>query len=365
MAAWRGAACELVTGVDRFDAASVGGGDSCAPAPGAGSSSDPWRFTCLKSRADPSDASRGLAVTCQRGILRSHCVDCLDRTNVAQFAWGLAALGCQLERLGVIDGDAIAVDTSIAAALMSTYRAMGDVLAMQYGGSQAHHKAGTAVSGGDGQRGGFGILARAVTKVAGSGAKLLTSARRFYSNAYTDADKQEGIDLFLGHHNVVNTASSTRVQESEDADLVRPRRSRAASIEYSPKTIRWSALEGGGVGDVGSMVSFDDAVAWRAACTPCGVGEDVRGDEKCAFGDEKTKADPVRKSADVPGASERSVGVYERYVAGVTPAADTLDAYAALCDVAFPSATATREKYEPVPWNAADALKAYTSSATS
>ena len=97
-------------------------------------------------------------MTCQRGILRSHCVDCLDRTNVAQFAWGLAALGCQLERLGVIDGDAIAVDTSIAAALMSTYRAMGDVLAMQYGGSQAHHKAGTAVSGGDGQRGGFGSL---------------------------------------------------------------------------------------------------------------------------------------------------------------------------------------------------------------
>ena len=248
---------------------------------------------------------------------------------------------------------------------MSTYRAMGDVLAMQYGGSQAHHKAGTAVSGGDGQRGGFGVLARAVTKVAGSGAKLLTSARRFYSNAYTDADKQEGIDLFLGHHNVVNNASSTRVQESE----VRPRRSRAASIEYSLKTIRWSALEGGGVGDVGSMVSFDDAVAWRAACTPCGVGEDVRGDEKCAFGDEKTKADPIGKSevhaVDVPGASERSVGVYERYVAGVTPAADTLDAYVALCDVACPPATATREKYEPVPWNAADALKAYTSSATS
>ena len=87
----------------------------------------------------------------------------------------------------------------------------------------------------------------------------------------------------------------------------------------------------------------------------------MRGDEKCAFGDEKTKADPIGKSVDVPGASERSVGVYERYVAGVTPAADTLDAYVALCDVACPPATATREKYEPVPWNAADALKAYTS----
>ena len=67
------------------------------------------------------------------------------------------------------------------------------------------------------------------------------------------------------------------------------------SIEYSPKTIRWSALEGGGVRDVGSMLSFDDAVAWRAVRTPCGVGEDVRGDEKCAFGDEKAKADPIHQ----------------------------------------------------------------------
>ena len=95
----------------------------------------------------------------------------------------------------------------------------------------------------------------------------------------------------------------------------------------------------------------------------------MSGDEKCAFGDEKAKADPMGRSevpsVDVPGPSERSVGVYERYVAGVTPAADTLDAYVALCDVACPPATATREKYEPVPWNAADALKAYTSSATS
>ena len=32
----------------------------------------------------------------QRGVIRSNCVDCLDRTNVAQFSVGMAALGHQV-----------------------------------------------------------------------------------------------------------------------------------------------------------------------------------------------------------------------------------------------------------------------------
>ena len=196
-ASFRDAACELVTGVEPGSGTAVGGGDPCAPSPGAGSGSDPWLFSTAPSRVTPLDDSKRLALTCQSGVLRSHCVDCLDRTNVAQFAWGLAALGCQLERLGVIDGDAVGPDSSVAAALMSVYRSMGDVLAMQYGGSQAHHKAEVARDGGVGPS---GAVARVANRVASGGAKLLTSARRFYSNAYTDADKQEGIDLFLGHH---------------------------------------------------------------------------------------------------------------------------------------------------------------------
>ena len=36
----------------------------------------------------------------QTGIIRTNCVDCLDRTNTAQFAVGLCALGFQLHALG-------------------------------------------------------------------------------------------------------------------------------------------------------------------------------------------------------------------------------------------------------------------------
>ncbi len=38
----------------------------------------------------------------QTGVLRVNCVDCLDRTNTAQFIAGKCALGYQLYALGVL-----------------------------------------------------------------------------------------------------------------------------------------------------------------------------------------------------------------------------------------------------------------------
>lgn len=75
----------------------------------------------------------------QSGVLRTNCIDCLDRTNVAQYAYGLAALGRQLHALGLTDNPKVDADSSIAAALMDMYQSMGDALAQQYGGSAAHN----------------------------------------------------------------------------------------------------------------------------------------------------------------------------------------------------------------------------------
>lgn len=75
----------------------------------------------------------------QSGVLRTNCIDCLDRTNVAQYAYGLAALGRQLHALGMTDNQKVDPDSSIAAALMDMYQSMGDALAQQYGGSAAHN----------------------------------------------------------------------------------------------------------------------------------------------------------------------------------------------------------------------------------
>jgi len=47
-------------------------------------------------------ASRREAPLLQRGVLRTNCVDCLDRTNAAQFAIAKRAFGHQLYALGLL-----------------------------------------------------------------------------------------------------------------------------------------------------------------------------------------------------------------------------------------------------------------------
>ena len=47
----------------------------------------------------------------QNGVARTNCIDCLDRTNAAQFVIGKRVLGLQLQALGVIEGDSLEYDT--------------------------------------------------------------------------------------------------------------------------------------------------------------------------------------------------------------------------------------------------------------
>ena len=75
----------------------------------------------------------------QNGVLRTNCIDCLDRTNVAQYAYGLEALGRQLQAVGLMDKPKLDPDCGVAACLMDMYQNMGDSLALQYGGSEAHN----------------------------------------------------------------------------------------------------------------------------------------------------------------------------------------------------------------------------------
>lgn len=76
----------------------------------------------------------------QKGVLRTNCIDCLDRTNVAQYSYGLVALASQLHTLGLIKSRRIDLDNPLADRLMRLYETMGDTLSFQYGGSAAHNK---------------------------------------------------------------------------------------------------------------------------------------------------------------------------------------------------------------------------------
>ncbi|KAH0854635.1 hypothetical protein HID58_051010 [Brassica napus] len=120
----------------------------------------------------------------QRGVLRTNCIDCLDRTNVAQYAYGWAALGQQLHALGIRDVPTIELDDRLSSALMGLYERMGDTLAYQYGGSAAHNKVFSE--------------RRGQWRAATQSQEFLRTLQRYYNNAYMDADKQDAINIFLG-----------------------------------------------------------------------------------------------------------------------------------------------------------------------
>ncbi|KAL2338828.1 hypothetical protein Fmac_013274 [Flemingia macrophylla] len=134
---------------------------------------------------DANESHSGKPPMLQRGVLRTNCIDCLDRTNVAQYAYGLAALGHQLCTLGVIDHPKIDLDDPLADDLMRFYERMGDTLAHQYGGSAAHNK--------------IFSERRGQWRAATQSQEFFRTLQRYYSNAYMDAVKQDAINVFLGH----------------------------------------------------------------------------------------------------------------------------------------------------------------------
>lgn len=70
--------------------------------------------------------------TCfQTGIVRVNCVDCLDRTNTAQFAIGKTALAYQLYHMGFIRPRKLEFDSDCVTMLESLYEDHGDTLALQ------------------------------------------------------------------------------------------------------------------------------------------------------------------------------------------------------------------------------------------
>ena len=62
----------------------------------------------------------------QNGICRTNCVDCLDRTNAAQFVFGKRALGHQLYALGIVESPNLAFDSDAVNMLTEMYHDHGD-----------------------------------------------------------------------------------------------------------------------------------------------------------------------------------------------------------------------------------------------
>ncbi|KAL5533429.1 FIG4 [Sanghuangporus sanghuang] len=133
-------------------------------------------------RTDPSIPYRS-TISLQNGICRTNCVDCLDRTNAAQFVFGKRVLGHQLYALGVVDSPNLSFDSDAVNMLTEMYHDHGDTLALQYTGSALVNRVETY---------------RRMPHWNSHSRDIIENIRRFYTNAVLDADKQAAINLFLG-----------------------------------------------------------------------------------------------------------------------------------------------------------------------
>jgi SacI homology domain len=139
---------------------------------------------------------KGISVSkTQSGVIRTNCMDCLDRTNVVQSLFGRYIL---MEQLASAD--------RLRAFRLEPQSIAKDILSLPWvSGEDAHRVlwadnadaisrlyAGTAALKGD-----FTRTGRRTRK--GALEDGVNSVQRYYLNNFLDADRQEGIDLVTGH----------------------------------------------------------------------------------------------------------------------------------------------------------------------
>ncbi|KAH7514644.1 hypothetical protein FEM48_Zijuj11G0111200 [Ziziphus jujuba var. spinosa] len=74
----------------------------------------------------------------QKGIIRSNCIDCLDRTNVTQSFLAQKSLNIQLQRIGVLDSsECISMFPEDYGKFRTVWAEQGDEISLQYAGTYA------------------------------------------------------------------------------------------------------------------------------------------------------------------------------------------------------------------------------------
>ncbi|CAL9207268.1 unnamed protein product [Musa hybrid cultivar] len=129
---------------------------------------------------------KGEKVAGQTGVVRTNCIDCLDRTNVTQSMIGRKMLESQLKRIGFFGSDdLITAYPFFDANFKILWANHGDEISIQYSGTPALK--------GDFVRHGK----RTVQGILKDGWNALA---RYYLNNFIDGTKQDAIDLLQGHY---------------------------------------------------------------------------------------------------------------------------------------------------------------------
>uniref|UniRef100_A0A1I7XE57 SAC domain-containing protein n=1 Tax=Heterorhabditis bacteriophora TaxID=37862 RepID=A0A1I7XE57_HETBA len=146
----------------------------------------------------------GEVVKQQQGILRTNCVDCLDRTNVVQGAISQYVCMQQAQRLGIF-GPLSDPPVSLITMLQNMWADNGDAISTQY--------AGTAALKGDVTRNGE-------RRLAGIMKDGYNSASRYYLSHMRDSARQKAINALLGQPDKGSETMYTSDSDSDEDESV-------------------------------------------------------------------------------------------------------------------------------------------------
>ncbi|KAH0942444.1 hypothetical protein HID58_002081 [Brassica napus] len=142
----------------------------------------------------------------QLGVVRTNCIDCLDRTNVTQSMIGRKMLELQLKRIGVFGAEeTISSHLNFDERYKILWANHGDDVSIQYSGTPALK--------GDFVRYGH----RTTQGVLKDGWSSLV---RYYLNNFADGTKQDAIDLLQGHYIVAMSRDMAPVPQKGGLEAV-------------------------------------------------------------------------------------------------------------------------------------------------
>ncbi|QRV85813.1 phosphatidylinositide phosphatase SAC2 [Ceratobasidium sp. AG-Ba] len=157
----------------------------------------------------------GQPVARQRGVFRTNCIDCLDRTNVVQSAFARYVMNHQLQAITILNPDPADVEADMV--FNDVWANNGDAISRAY--------AGTSALKGDFTRTGR----RDISGMLNDGRNSLA---RMYTSNFADYFSQATIDFMLGHRTTtVFSEFLLQLSSKDPREILKVSKIRASAIE--------------------------------------------------------------------------------------------------------------------------------------
>nr|XP_035147802.2 phosphatidylinositol-3-phosphatase SAC1-like [Callithrix jacchus] len=151
--------------------------------------------------------SAGQVVTNREGKFQSNCMDCLDRTNAIQSLLARRSLQAHLQRLGVLHvGQKLEEQDEFEKIYKNAWAGSANACAKQHVGTGGALKTDFTRTG---RRTHLGLIMDG-----------WNSTIRYYQNNFSDAFRQDSIDLFLGNYSVDELESHSPLSVPRDWEFL-------------------------------------------------------------------------------------------------------------------------------------------------